>query len=150
MATTWTDEMVATLKRMRDEERPAEMIAKALGVTSRALGEKVKRLKLPKIPRNRRTSGILPRADRASPIPLPPRIIVGDGMFVPFAGVEPVPFGSPGCKWPVAGSGADTLCCGAERIDGPYCWDHHIIAHQAHTPKLKVPKGAINQRVRHV
>jgi hypothetical protein len=39
--------------------------------------------------------------------------------------VAGVPFGSPGCKWPVGGSGADMLICGAER-DGtkPYCVEH--------------------------
>lgn len=42
-----------------------------------------------------------------------------------------MPFGSPGCKWPVGGEGVDMMCCGADRIvatperpSPPYCAEH--------------------------
>jgi GcrA cell cycle regulator len=55
----------------------------------------------------------------------PPRLPVKEAAFTPLKGVEPVPFGSPGCKWPVGGEGADLLTCGATRQDGrPYCTTH--------------------------
>lgn len=43
-------------------------------------------------------------------------------------GVEPVPFGSKGCKWPLSLKDADgvSMACGAQRAapDEPYCKAH--------------------------
>lgn len=56
--------------------------------------------------------------------------------FTPLEGRDPVPFGSPGCKWPVSlDSGADMMCCGADRVEAtaarpspPYCPAHAAAA----------------------
>jgi GcrA cell cycle regulator len=58
-----------------------------------------------------------------------PSVIERARAFLPLEGREPVQFGSPGCKWPVGGEGADMRCCGSERVDGkPYCADHGRLA----------------------
>jgi GcrA cell cycle regulator len=48
--------------------------------------------------------------------------------FQPLAGVAPVPFverSGECCRWPVGGSGADMLCCGAKApAPDPYCRAH--------------------------
>ena len=55
--------------------------------------------------------------------------------FVPLEGREPVPLGSPGCKWPCGGEGAEMLCCGAECVEGkPYCATHGRAAYQPPKP----------------
>jgi GcrA cell cycle regulator len=58
---------------------------------------------------------------RANP---PEEVLARVRAFAPLPGVKPVPFGSPGCRWPVEGDGADMLCCGAEQDGGPYCAAH--------------------------
>lgn len=57
------------------------------------------------------------------------------------------PFGSPGCRWPVSGEGADMMCCGANRVEPTqerpspsYCAEHAAIAYQK--PKAGAPKNA--------
>ena len=52
--------------------------------------------------------------------------------FDPLPGVEPVPFGSSGCKYPVDGlEGAGLLWCGADRGDHrTYCEAHRRLAFQ--------------------
>lgn len=64
--------------------------------------------------------------------------------FTPLTGRQPVPFGSPGCRWPVAGEGADMMCCGAPRDEGraeacSYCATHAAAAFQK--PTAKTPKN---------
>lgn len=57
------------------------------------------------------------------------------------------PFGSPGCKWPVEGDGAEMLCCGAERLDGrPYCEPHNQAS--IAPPKPGKPKPSVNELIR--
>lgn len=80
---------------------------------------------------------------RANP---PESVVLMARSFTPLEGREPVPFGSPGCRWPVGGEGAEMLCCGAERIEAtktlpnpPYCAAHHRAATQ--TPKPGTPKN---------
>lgn len=137
----WNDEQVGILLKMRDEGATAGDIGNALGTSPGSVSGKVKRLNLPPLPRS--GSMILARVDRAPAEPMPPRGIVGPKAFTPLVGTTPAPFGSPGCKWPVGGSGADTLCCGEPKADsGSYCPTHHAVAHVAFTPKLKLAKGA--------
>lgn len=65
--------------------------------------------------------------------------------FVPLEGREPVPFGSPGCKWPCGGDGADMLCCGAERVEGkPYSATHGRAAFVETSPKASSRKAFHN------
>jgi GcrA cell cycle regulator len=69
--------------------------------------------------------------------------------FAPLPGVTPVPFGSPGCRWPVQGEGAAMACCGAPRGDGEesYCAAHARASRPAPESKarldrnLKIPKA---------
>lgn len=50
--------------------------------------------------------------------------------FDPIEGVEPVPFGSAGCKYPVDGlDGPGLLWCGAPRDGRTYCEAHHALAY---------------------
>jgi GcrA cell cycle regulator len=60
----------------------------------------------------------------------PPLIIDRSRAFDPLPGIEPVPFGSPSCKWSVDGThGHGLLWCGAPRVDGcSYCSHHRRMA----------------------
>lgn len=60
----------------------------------------------------------------------PGLIISTAAAFDPIPGVEPVPYGSPGCKFPVDGmDGPGLLWCGADRGDHPtYCASHRRLA----------------------
>jgi len=60
-------------------------------------------------------------------------------QFSPLPGCAPVPFGSPGCRWPVGGEGADMLCCGAARRDASsYCATHDKVSQPPVSAKRKL------------
>lgn len=65
---------------------------------------------------------------------------IWDGAVKSAAPTQSVPFGSPGCKWPISGEGADTRQCGAQRDgDRSYCATHAEVAYQK--PKPGQPKN---------
>lgn len=70
-----------------------------------------------------------------------PEVVARARAFVPLDGRKGVPFGSPGCRWPVGGEGADMLCCGADRVPAtperpspPYCRAHTSAARGKTSP----------------
>lgn len=157
----WTDERVAELVRLWTEGYSASQIARKLGgCTRNAVIGRVNRMKLtarraPSIPgmvteRKTPKRATLAKINRAlaqpnklrvianqqtfvEPEPRAPRAEVSTRAFVPLEVCDPVPFGSLGCKWPVAGDGADLMCCGAKRRDeSPYCHHHHAIGFVPH------------------
>lgn len=76
-----------------------------------------------------------------------PEVVARARAFVPLDGRKGVPFGSPGCRWPVGGEGADMMCCGANRVEPAqerpspsYCVEHAAIAYKK--PKAGAPKNA--------
>lgn len=162
---TWTDERVAELVRLWTEGYSASQIARKLGgCTRNAVIGRANRMKLtarraPSIPgmvterkTPQRTRADLAKINRQLVQPKKIRVILNQQtfveaearepvrpasmrVFVPLEVCDPVPFGSPGCKWPVSGEGADMMCCGAKQRarpdrDGlsPYCAHHHAIA----------------------
>lgn len=62
----------------------------------------------------------------------PSSYIAKGSVFEPLPGVQPVAFGSPGCKFPVDGfHGRGLLACGLTRRDGiSYCDSHARLAYQ--------------------
>jgi len=54
-----------------------------------------------------------------------------ENAFDPLPGIEPVAFGSPGCRWPVDGlKGKGLLACGAAKVGANYCNAHQRLAHE--------------------
>ena len=163
LAAGWTDERVERLKQLWHNGLSASQIAASLGgVTRCAIIGKCHRLGLtrgriwtPSVAKPRtpqRTRADLAKINRQLVQPKKIRVILNQQtfveaearepvrpasmrVFVPLEVCDPVPFGSPGCKWPVSGEGADMMCCGAKQRarpdrDGlsPYCAHHHAIA----------------------
>ena len=155
----WTDERIERLKELWNLGMSASQIAAKLGGTTRnSVIGKCHRLGLtrgriwtpsvatPKTPQ--RTRADLAKLNQpkrirvigntqtfAEPEAREPVRPASMRVFVPLEVCDPVPFGSPGCKWPVAGDGADLMCCGAKQKvrpdrDGlsPYCAHHHAVA----------------------
>lgn len=99
----------------------------------------------PRDPNDNKVVNILANVEvRKNP---PPEVVVRERVFVPVEKRDPVPFGSPGCRWPVSGEGADMMCCGANRVEPTqerpspsYCAEHAAIAYQK--PKAGAPKNA--------
>src|SRR3954464_15635532 len=147
----WTDERVATLKKLWLEGLSASQIAKQLGgVTRNAVIGKVHRLglsgraapsqpsrttfKAPRPPRP--VSAPQPRRLEAhSPAPLPRPLIFDEtpGMATVLT------LGAHMCKWPIGDPSADsfTFCGRRNEGDGPYCTHHANIAYQPQQSKKK-------------
>jgi len=146
----WTDENVATLKKLWLEGLSASQVAKQIGgVTRNAVIGKVHRLGLSgrgatvSLPRRVRPERPPHQAARrgGGPRPRPP---------APTAGRPAPPPEGPGliscltqlrlhvCKWPIGDPLAPgfTFCGVKVEGDGPYCDGHHGIAHQ---PKALKP-----------
>jgi GcrA cell cycle regulator len=154
----WTDERVATLKKLWLDGLSASQIAKQLGgVTRNAVIGKVHRLGLsgraaPSQPT--RPAFKAPRPARpvaAAPSPAPQRRISESASPV----VQPMPAASrkeaPGsatvltlgahmCKWPIGDPATDgfTFCgTGIGASEGPYCETHAQIAYQPQQARKK-------------
>jgi GcrA cell cycle regulator len=150
----WTDERVASLKKLWLEGLSASQIAKQLGgVTRNAVIGKVHRLGLsgratPAAPA--RTVFKAPRAPRpVLPVAHPPRRVE------PIAAASPVPslpavreepgsatvltLGAHMCKWPIGDPSTDgfTFCGRRTGQEGPYCHEHARVAYQ---PAMKKGK----------
>src|SRR3954465_11402760 len=149
----WTDERVATLKKLWLDGLSASQIAKQLGgVTRNAVIGKVHRLGLsgraaPSQPA--RTVFKAPRPVRAVPAPAPGvRRVAGAVTAQPMPVVlrEERPgsatvltLGAHMCKWPIGDPSSDsfTFCGKRSEADGPYCAAHAQIASQPQQSRKK-------------
>lgn len=117
----WSEEAVATLKRLREQNKPYSVIASVLGVSVRAVTGKVDRLGLP--PRDTSQSAAFARwGDRkAKGRPTPPS----------FPAPVPEPHMTPvglmdrtGCAWPVNDGGPYLFCNQPRQENSDYCTHH--------------------------
>jgi len=147
----WTDERVATLKKLWLEGLSASQIAKQLGgVTRNAVIGKVHRLGLsgraaPSQPS--RSTFKAPRAPRPVSVPQPRRL----EAHAPAPAPRPIlideapgtatvlTLGAHMCKWPIGDPSADsfTFCGRRNEGDGPYCAQHAQVAYQPAQSKKK-------------
>lgn len=151
----WTDERVATLRKLWLDGLSAREVAGQLGggLTRNAVIGKVHRLGLSGAggdqPQPRRARPKRParpaRARLAHPRPLPPgpaapRVVIpapevpeGPGLVASVLGLN-----SHVCRWPIGDpKAADFSFCGRRTEgEGPYCAGHH---HRAHQPVQPVP-----------
>ena len=86
-------------------------------------------------------STVFERPPEPPPKAIPPR----HDAFAPIPGYAARPWverGADECKWPVGGTGADTLACCAPVMETgrPYCAEHHARAHQP--PQAKKARSA--------
>jgi GcrA cell cycle regulator len=149
MAGGWTDDRVASLKKLWLEGLSASQIAKQLGgVTRNAVIGKVHRLGL---------SGRAAPAAPARPVFKPPRparpAMVANHAprraepTTPSAPSLPMVQEAPGsatvltlgahmCKWPIGDPSTDAFSfCGRRTGEGPYCNDHARVAYQPQQKK---------------
>lgn len=105
--------------------------------------------KVPPISAPKQPAGVFVLAEikgRPTAEPAPPRATADERKFQPLPGVQPVPFGSLGCKWPVGGDLADLMCCGARKDDAkPYCAVHFAASVQ---PTQGTAKRRANDLIR--
>jgi GcrA cell cycle regulator len=155
----WTDERVATLKKLWLEGLSASQIAKQLGgVTRNAVIGKVHRLGLsgraaPSQPS--RTIFKTPRAPRPVSAPQPRRLeahapqpLPRPLIFDEAPGMATVlTLGAHMCKWPIGDPSADsfTFCGRRNEGDGPYCPQHAQVAYQ---PAQSRKKSGANELAR--
>ncbi len=144
----WTDDRIATLKKLWLDDLSASQIAKQLGgVTRNAVIGKVHRLGL---------SGRAAPSQPARPVfkaprpvrpatPAAPRRVVAEEVTTPAPGM-PVPvhrieepgsvtihtLGAHMCKWPIGDPSSDgfTFCGRRNGEVGPYCREHAQVAYQ--------------------
>ncbi len=155
----WTDERVATLKKLWLEGLSASQIAKQLGgVTRNAVIGKVHRLglsgraapsqpsrstfKAPRPPRP--VSAPSPRRLEAhAPQPLPRPIVFDEAPGT----ATVLTLGAHMCKWPIGDPSADsfTFCGRRNEGDGPYCPQHAQVAYQ---PAQSKKKSSANELAR--
>lgn len=152
--TSWTDERRDLAAKLWNEGVSASEIARTLrGVTRNAVISLIHRKGLSKrgpVAKPTRAPIIVARKLRAASAPpkptiriaghstfvesvaAPPKVVIDfANAFAPLLGVAPVPFlerEGRRCRWPVGGSGADMLCCGAHAEPGPYCVSHAAAA----------------------
>ena len=162
----WTDERVATLKKLWLEGLSASQIAKQLGgVTRNAVIGKVHRLGLsgratPSKPQ--RTVFKAPRPARpvsASPS-LPRRIaepLSAHPAPAPVRYVDEKPgtatvltLGAHMCKWPIGDPSLDSFTFCGRRTDeaGPYCHEHAQVAYQPAQAKKKTSAAELARSLR--
>lgn len=131
---SWTDERIELLKKLWDDGLSCSQIAAELhGITRNAVIGKAHRLGLagrkrpdqPRAPRPKRQRtfnltklfAIRDQTDPGLIADLEPEIIANPiGIFA---------LNESTCRWPVSGSGAETMFCGSEPLTGfPYCGRH--------------------------
>jgi len=147
----WTDERVATLKKLWLDGLSASQIAKQLGgVTRNAVIGKVHRLGLsgraaPSQPA--RPAFKAPRAPRpAPPAPLPvrrapPPIMAAAPVYrhEETGSATVLTLGAHMCKWPIGDPATDSFSFCGRRTgeEGPYCGEHARLAYQPQQKKTK-------------
>ena len=170
---SWTDERVATLKKLWLDGLSASQIAKQLGgVTRNAVIGKVHRLGLsgraaPSQPA--RPVFKAPRPARpVAPPPAPRRVAepvaAASSSSVALDPREPRPLvyreeepgsatvltlGAHMCKWPIGDPSTDNFTfCGRRSSDGPYCNDHARVAYQPQQQKKKAGPNELARSLR--
>jgi GcrA cell cycle regulator len=166
---SWTDERVATLKKLWLDGLSASQIAKQLGgVTRNAVIGKVHRLGLsgraaPSQPA--RPVFKAPRPPRpAAPPPAPRRVAEPVAAHSAPAVTEPRPMvyreeepgsatvltlGAHMCKWPIGDPSTDAFTfCGRRSSDGPYCNEHARVAYQPQQQKKKAGPNELARSLR--
>jgi GcrA cell cycle regulator len=167
----WTDERVATLKKLWLDGLSASQIAKQLGgVTRNAVIGKVHRLGLSgraapsqpsrpvfKAPRPARpaTPQTIPRrtvepvatltvaAPMVSPPTLPAVLIEEPGTATVLT------LGAHMCKWPIGDPSSDEFTfCGRRASDSPYCIEHARVAYQVPQGKRKATASDLARSLR--
>ena len=152
----WTEEAVATLRKLHTEGLSAAQIARHLGngCTRNAVIGKLHRLGMSRTPEAASITISLANSSRAAAkakpaAPAKPRIgIAGRGATFEQAPDAPMPklrevaaTGEParimdahfgGCRWPISDPGRGFMdetrfCCGPRRPGGNYCAEHHAI-----------------------
>jgi GcrA cell cycle regulator len=166
----WTDERVATLKKLWLDGLSASQIAKQLGgVTRNAVIGKVHRLGLsgraaPSQPA--RPVFKAPRPARvAAPAPVP--VARREPQPAPAAAAQPqetravvyreespgsatvLTLGTHMCKWPIGDPSTDAFTfCGRRAHDGPYCDDHARVAYQPQQQRKKAGPNELARSLR--
>jgi hypothetical protein len=100
----WTDERVATLKRMREDGYTFDVIAERLGCTRNAISGKVDRLGLARPPRKERIAEAL--------------------GTVSFAELR-----EHHCRWILNDDMSNPVFCGAQKSGRSYCAAHGLRAY---------------------
>ena len=126
--TVWVTERVARLRELTEAGYSDSRIARELGVTRQAVLNKRRALGLKKP----RVVFAIERAPRASKV-FVPSVRIFD--LEPEVVENPLPLiklRSDQCRWPVANSGLDMLCCARHAQHGtPYCAIHHKRAYHS-------------------
>lgn len=148
----WTEERVATLRKLWAEGLSASQIAKQLGsVTRNAVIGKVHRLGLagratPSRPAKRpvrvaRPRVIGPTAPRLRPANSLPTVVIPDLEPLKFAdgkAASVLTLNESMCKFPIGDpNDADFAFCGRGAACGPYCQDHARLAYQPSQAKRR-------------
>src|SRR5688572_26219162 len=148
----WTEERVATLRKLWAEGLSASQIAKQLGsVTRNAVIGKVHRLGLagratPSRPAKRpvrvaRPRVIGPTAPRLRPASSLPMVVIPDLEPLRFAdgkAASVLTLNESMCKYPIGDpNDADFAFCGRGSVCGPYCQDHARLAYQPSQAKKR-------------
>ena len=144
----WTDERVASLKKLWLDGLSASQIAKQLGgVTRNAVIGKVHRLGLSgraapsqpqrpvfKAPRPQRPAPAAAPVRRAEPIAPPTPIYVREESP---GSATVLTLGAHMCKWPIGDPSTDgfSFCGRRTGQDGPYCVEHSRVAYQPSAQK---------------
>lgn len=150
----WTDDRVASLKKLWLEGLSASQIAKQLGgVTRNAVIGKVHRLglsgratpaapartvfKAPRAPRPAMVSTHAPR--RPEPVSAAPAMTALPAIMEEPGSATVLTLGAHMCKWPIGDPATDgfTFCGRRTGVDGPYCNEHARVAYQ---PAIKKGK----------
>ena len=163
----WTDDRVATLKKLWLDGLSASQIAKQLGgVTRNAVIGKVHRLGLSgraapsqparpvfKAPRPARPVAAAPAAPRrmvaetvthSAPMPVPVHRIEEPGSATVLT------LGAHMCKWPIGDPSSDgfTFCGRRSEENGPYCHEHATVAYQPAQAKKKSSAAELARSLR--
>ena len=148
----WTEERVATLRKLWAEGLSASQIAKQLGsVTRNAVIGKVHRLGLagratPSRPAKRpvrvsRPRVIGPTAPRLRPANSLPTVVIPDLEPLKFAdgkAASVLTLNESMCKFPIGDpNDVDFAFCGRGAACGPYCQDHARLAYQPSQAKRR-------------
>lgn len=138
----WTEEAIATLRRLWDEGLSTAEIGRRMGISKNAVVGKAHRLNLsPRPSPIRRAPGTAVPARRPAapapprPVPMvaapPARPADRPAPVVAMRPAPPLRLGSGACCWPIGDPGAPGFrFCGAPALVGkPYCADHAAIAY---------------------
>lgn len=135
----WDKAQTDFLKGLLDEGKDCNEIARILGMSSNAISSKIHREKLkhsvPVKPKKKIEQPTLPEQikERTAPLKRAAPSKIGDFVYEPIDGVEPVTFfelDKHHCRWHVGKeTGAKQMFCGAEKIAGSsYCEVHQELS----------------------